>query len=94
MLCQFRTIGSGVGVLAVCFMLASLSWQFLLLGFALASVIWAVWSWTTQFAHAQPRGKDASVEPFVRRGSGLRGQNVYRFPARDWMLEGEARPFS
>ena len=48
MLCQLRTFGAGIAVLALCLMLASLSWQFVLLGFALASVAWACWSCSVQ----------------------------------------------
>ncbi len=94
MLCQFRTIGAGVGILTICLMLACLSWQFILLGFALSSVCWAVWSWTMQSGQTQARGRRASVAPFERRSTGRRAENVYRFPTRDWMLESEARPFN
>lgn len=50
MLCQLRTIGAGIAVLALCLMLASLSWQFVLLGFALASIAWACWSCSVQIS--------------------------------------------
>lgn len=85
MLCQVRTIGAGIGVLAVCFMLASLSWQNLLLGFALASIAWAGWSCSVQL---RPRKNDKQLPPPLefdptRRRRDPSG-NIYSFPTADW----------
>jgi hypothetical protein len=85
MLCQLRTIGAGIGVLAICFMLASLSWQYLLLGFALASIAWACWSCAHQL---RPRKREeqltapAAFNPARRRASAP--DNVYDFPGKEW----------
>jgi hypothetical protein len=95
MLCQLRTVGAGVAVLALCFMLASLSWQFLLLGFAFASVAWACWSCSIQINQAvrgdqpgrRPRPIDAfeNMAPpseFGPRQRRTRG-NIYAFPGSE-----------
>lgn len=79
---QLRTFGAGVAVLALCFMLACLSWQFLLLGFATASIAWAFWSWSSQLnpPREQPREKPAQFERKRRQ----RRADVVQFPAQDW----------
>lgn len=92
MLCQLRTVGAGIAVLALCFILASLSWQFLLLGFAFASVAWACWSCSKQINSAV-HGDRRQVRPFPAddaetldfgppRRRRTRG-NVYAFPGSD-----------
>lgn len=87
MLCQLRTLGAGIGVLAICFMLASLSWQFLLLGFALASIAWAFWSCSRQLrSHRRPTELPPPVA-FRRRqppATADEAANVYDFPAQQW----------
>ncbi len=82
MLFTLRTIGAGVGVLALCFAMASLSWQYLLLGFALASVAWACYSCSNQL---RPRKRDpqqmAQTLAFDgQRRRRLQPDNVYAFP--------------
>jgi hypothetical protein len=81
MLSQLRTVGAGIAVLALCFTLASLSWQYLLLGFATASIAWAIWSWSAQLS--APSEKTSSPVPFERRRR-VRRENLYDFPAQDW----------
>lgn len=83
MFCQLRTVGAGIGVLATCFMLASLSWQFLLLGFALASIAWAIWSCALQLRPAPPKVKLAPPAKFDRRRA-RRPENVLGFPPQEW----------
>jgi hypothetical protein len=100
MLCQLRTVGAGIAVLALCFMLASLSWQFLLLSFALASVAWACWSCSVQINQAvrgdQPSrrqrpldefGEVAPPADFGPRRRRVRG-NIYAFPGSDVSNQG------
>jgi hypothetical protein len=86
MLYQLRTIGAGVAVVALCFLLASSSWQFLLLGFAIASIVWAFWSWSAQLRPekpAQPTPLEFG-EPRRRRRQRRDPANVYSFPANEW----------
>ena len=89
MLCQVRTIGAGIGVLAVCFMLASLSWQYVLLGFALSSIAWACWSASNQL---RPRKREQQLpqplafDPQRRRLESP--DNVYSFPSQEWSNQG------
>jgi hypothetical protein len=84
MLCQLRTIGACIGVLAICFMLASLSWQYVLVGFALASIAWAFWSCSNQL---QPRKRDQQLPPPAVFDAGRRRRqtspNVYSFPNQE-----------
>ncbi len=92
MLCQLRTIGAGIAVLALCFMLASLSSQFLLLGFALASIGWACWSCSKQFSQSArrelPRRQrdeqfdSAQMVPFPTRRRRTR-DNLLAFPSSE-----------
>lgn len=81
MLCQFRTIGAGIGVLAVCFMLASLSWQYVLLGFAIAGISWALWSCSVQLKENDNTPRPRNVQAFERRQRRSRA-NVYNFPVQ------------
>jgi len=85
MLCQVRTIGVGIGVLAVCFMLASLSWQYVLLGFALASIAWACWSCARQL---RPRKRETQMTSPLTFDATRRRRaapdNVCSFPAQEW----------
>ena len=86
MLHQLRTVGAGIAVLALCFMLASLSWQFLLLGFATASIVWACWSWSAQLRPEQPASpKPLEFQP--RRRRRREAGSVYSFPAQDWDVQ-------
>jgi len=76
---HLRTIGAAVGLTAVCFMLASLSWQWVLLGFALASIAWALWSASVQLSDHRPRPNNVqSFRPHARRPRTTK--NVYSFP--------------
>ena len=86
MLCQLRTIGAGVGALAICLMLSSLSWQFVLAGFAVASIGWAFWSWSVQLSPPKvaPRKNAIAFQPRRR----VNRQNLYSFPAQDWNNQG------
>ena len=86
MLCQLRTIGAGVGALAICLMLSSLSWQFVLTGFAVASIAWAFWSWSNQLNPPKPAPRKNAVA-FERRPRANR-ENVYAFPAHEWNNQG------
>ena len=94
MLQQLRTFGAGIAVLTICYALSSLKWQFLLLGFAIASIAWAVRSWSAQLNSdkrkptAQPLEFSQRMTPAVRRrrrtGEVAR-PNVYSFPnSAEW----------
>jgi hypothetical protein len=93
MLQQLRTIGAGIAVLTICYALSSLKWQFLLLGFAFASIAWAVRSWSAQLSSdsrkptAQPLEFGERQNPAQRRrrrtGEVAR-PNVYSFPNAEW----------
>jgi hypothetical protein len=89
MLHQLRTVGAGIAVLALCFLLASSSWQFLLLGFAIASIAWAIWSWSAQLRPEQPAPpKPLQFEQRTRRGRRtvareVPSPNLYSFP-QEW----------
>jgi hypothetical protein len=89
MLYQLRTIGAGVAVLALCFLLASSSWQFLLLGFAIASIVWAFWSWSAQLRAEQPvQPKPLEFTDERRRRRQRRDPaTVYSFPSHDWDVQ-------
>jgi hypothetical protein len=71
MLCRLGTIGAGIGVLSVCLALTSLSWQYVLLGFALASIVWTIWSCGTQIRQHQDNARQdkrpVSIENRRRR---------------------------
>lgn len=91
MLHQLRTVGAGLAVLALCFMLASLSWQFLLLGFATASAFWAFWSWSAQLRPQQPEPPmplqfelRESRRGRRRRAAEEQPANLYSFPTTEW----------
>ena len=81
MLCHFRTLGAVIGVAGVCFMIATFSWQHVLVGFALAGITWALWSWSAQLNEDKTRVQN--IEAFERkrrRGSA----DVYAFPGSNW----------
>jgi hypothetical protein len=93
MLQQLRTIGAGIAVLTICFALSSLKWQFLLLGFAFASIAWAIRSWSAQLNAEKPKplastlefSQRATTSPRRRRRTGeMPRPNVYSFPNAEW----------
>lgn len=92
MLHQLRTIGAGIAVLALCFLLASSSWQCLLLGFAIASIAWACWSWSAQLRPEPPAApKPLEFEQRPRRSRRTRREesaNIYSFPGQEWDMQG------
>jgi hypothetical protein len=45
---RFRFFGAGVAVSALCFLLASMTWQYVLGLFVLAGVGWGFWSWLAE----------------------------------------------
>ena len=65
MLCRLGTIGAGIGVLSVCLALTSLSWQFVLVGFALASIAWTVWSCGLQLKQLKDNAAKKEDRPVV-----------------------------
>ena len=97
MLCMLRTIGAGVAVLALCFLLASMSWQFLLIGFAFASVAWACWSCSVQLTDSGSLRKSSVAAkpkalaplPFNSPSRGPRA-NIYVFPASESGSQGRS----
>jgi hypothetical protein len=66
-------------------MLTSLSWPFLLLGFALASIGWTFWSYSQQLR----RESEQQLPPPVVLDSNRRRRdrttaNIYAFPAQEY----------
>lgn len=82
MFCWLRTIGVCAGVFAVCVLLASLSWQMVLFGFALSSLVWAVFSLSRQL---RPRRREPQMVPpvtfEVQRRRQKTSAQLYAFPA-------------
>lgn len=95
---HYRTVAAGLGVGAVCLVMASLRWQHLLMFFALAGVGWAVWSWFRTAGQKNPPANETLdlpvfTPPFPTRrpstgtsGTSARENNVYQFPTRQWNL--------
>jgi hypothetical protein len=74
----FRTALVGVGVIAVCFAMATLKGHHLLLVFAGASLACGIWSWKR--GHRPVRKTAAPVAPIYMKATGPR-DNVCLFPA-------------
>jgi type IV secretory pathway TrbD component len=82
MLCWLRSIGVCAGVLAICVMLASLSWQLVLYGIALASLAWAVFSLSKQLRPRRQEPKMTTPVSFnVSRRRPRSSSRVYSFPS-------------
>ncbi|MFN8657890.1 MAG: hypothetical protein U0105_16235 [Candidatus Obscuribacterales bacterium] len=78
MRCHLYTVGALIGVLAICAALYTASWQTVLLGFAVAGAIWAVYSWRRDSQKwAPPKDNVISTEGRFPR----RRDNVYELPA-------------
>lgn len=79
---QYRTVAAGLGVGAICLVMASLKWQHLLMFFALAGVSWAIWWFRSTSKPAQ------APMPQPRRAMSRRNRpekdNIYAFPAAGW----------
>gem|GEM_PF-3525575 len=94
-----RFFVAGVAVSAVCFLLASMTWQYVLGLFMLAGVGWGVWLWLAELEREQQRAREARCRR-RRLASGKRApwnrqeeesaDNVYQLPLRDWSRS--ARP--
>lgn len=85
----FRTAFAGIGALVVCLAMASLKWQFLLLGFAFASVFWGVRSCSSQ-AKRKPQRLPLVQEPlyYSRRHRSVHENNILSFPMTEWAQQG------
>lgn len=85
----FRTASAGLGALVVCLAMASLKWQFLLVGFAFVSVVWGLRSCSIHARRSQQR-KPFGEEPayYSRRHRPGRQDNVLSFPMADWATQG------
>ena len=85
---QYRTVAAGLGVGAICIMMASLKWQHLLMFFAVAGVSWAVWSWFKSAGHVRP----AAAEPRrpASRRKGKTRDNVYQIRTGQWHVSDAA----
>lgn len=85
---QIRTALFGLGVIAVCFMLASLKGHHLLMAFAGASLVCGIWSW---MQHSQKPSAGQMPGPELRtrrsRNNPVAGpSNVYPFPVRGFEM--------
>lgn len=75
MRCHLYTVGALFGVLAICAVLYTASWQLVLLGFAAASISYAIYSWNRDSRKwAPPKDNVISTEGRFPRG---RRDNVY-----------------
>ncbi len=82
---HYRTVALGLGVGAICLVMASLKWQHLLMFFALAGVGWALWSWFRSGSRnaVQIPGRSGATTPISGRRVHTPGDNnVYQFPAK------------
>jgi hypothetical protein len=78
MRCHLYTVGALVGVLAICAMLYTASWQTVLIGFAAAGVIWALYGFYRDSRKwAPPRDNVISTEGRLPR---RQRDNVYELP--------------
>jgi len=92
---QSRTFGAGVAVTAVCFLLASVTWQYVLIFFLLAGIGWSAWSWLSELDRDRKRQvwerrKGSPLPSAERKIKSRRTGNVYQLPLRDWPAGGVA----
>lgn len=91
---RFRFFGAGVAVTALCCLLASMTWQYVLGLFVLAGVGCGVWSWLSESGRERERWLNERKARRERMSappakapadqSMIRTDNVYQFPVRDW----------
>lgn len=79
MRCHLYTVGAIFGVLAICAMLYTASWQFVLLGFAAAGIFWALYSFHRDSRKWNPT-KDNVISTEGRFPRAQR-DNVYELPS-------------
>ena len=84
-----RTLIGGVTVIAVCLMLATLTWLQVLVVFGLSSVGWGLWSWLSELEKRRKlermqRRARLELRPRARRPRIRRVGNVYELPPRIW----------
>ncbi|MBY0358426.1 MAG: hypothetical protein K2W82_10535 [Candidatus Obscuribacterales bacterium] len=84
---QFRTAFAGFGVLAVCLAMASLKWQFLLVGLAFAGIFCGYMNWRQLVGRPEPK-EDlfADLDRYERRSRRRRRENVLAFPEGSWSV--------
>jgi hypothetical protein len=86
MACYWRTLLCGLGVSFASYLVASLSWPILLLGFAFASLSLGIWTWCNDSRQANNKAKAALLKKFgnaTRRVEAKREAAVYQFPIAD-----------
>lgn len=76
---QSRTVWAGLGVSAICIMMASLKGQHLLMFIAMSFVSWAVWWFKAANRINSPVVKQEPRRT-SRRGRSTTRENVYKFP--------------
>lgn len=86
---QSRTVWAGLGVGAICIMMASLKGQHLLLFIALSFVSWAVW-WFKSANRISPPVVKEEPRRTSRRSRSTTRDNVYKFPGATWSVSDAA----
>lgn len=85
---QFRTALAGFGVIAICLVMASLKWQFLLLALAFAGVFAGILSWRQPSNRLDSLGFFDEPRRYGRRGRRHGSDNVLSFPQAGWTTTG------
>lgn len=84
---QYRTVAAGLGVGAICIVMASLKWQHLLMFIALTFVSWAVWWFKSASRISHP---PVIKEPRRARRGRPTPNNIYQFPTATWNVSDAA----
>lgn len=80
-----RTALVGVGVVAVCYAMASLKGHHLLMAFAAASLLCGIRSWLHN-SNRPVNGRNSEAETYSRRSGRQTLNNVYQFPNNAWNI--------
>lgn len=80
---RVRFFGAGVAVSALCFLLASMTWQYVLGLFVLASVGWGFWSWVAELEKDRERARAERAERNARNDRNERSEIVEPADSRD-----------
>ncbi len=83
-----RTALVGCGVIAICIAMASLKGHQLLMAFAAASLLGAIWSWLQHGNKPRQSAKPQNEQAVRRRVR--QSATVYQFPAQQWQNVSDA----